>query len=211
MIRTPACWARCRRRRVAACRSTRVPPLLSRIGPPVRSAMARSMARPTAGGSGIRMTLVPLPHTRKTRWPCSSPRSPMSAPVASKIRQAQRPEHGHQGEAVIAGRLARGGQQRLELKVSEPERWRFGRDMGPADMLGRGVLQYAVEDASAAEETWIGSLQRIMTRRCARFSGMQASIRAWCSCRELRLVLRTSGNDEYLGVQLSRVNSQPGP
>jgi hypothetical protein len=27
----------------------------------------RSMARPTAGGSGTRTTLVPLPHTRSTR------------------------------------------------------------------------------------------------------------------------------------------------
>ena len=49
------------------------------------------MARPTAGGSGTRTTLVPLPHTRSTRWPCSSPRSAMSAPVASKIRKPSRP------------------------------------------------------------------------------------------------------------------------
>jgi len=28
---------------------------------------ARSMARPTAGGSGTRTILVPLPHTRSTR------------------------------------------------------------------------------------------------------------------------------------------------
>jgi hypothetical protein len=46
---------------------------------------------PTAGGSGIRATLVPLPHTRSTRWPCSSPRSAMSAPVASKIRRPSSP------------------------------------------------------------------------------------------------------------------------
>jgi len=32
--------------------------------------------------------LVPLPHTRSTRWPCSSPRS---APVASKIRRPSSP------------------------------------------------------------------------------------------------------------------------
>ena len=52
--------------------------------------------------------------------------------------QAQQPEHGYQGEAVIVHRLARGGQQRLELEVSEPESGRFGRDIRPADMLGRG-------------------------------------------------------------------------
>jgi len=51
--------------------------------------------------------------------------------------QAEQPEHGHQGEVVIVRRLARGGQQRLELQVSEPERGRFGRDIRPADMLGR--------------------------------------------------------------------------
>jgi Arc/MetJ family transcription regulator len=79
------------RRRVAACRSIRAPRLLSRIGPRARLSVARSMARPAAGGSGTRTTLVPLPHTRRTRWPCSSPRSPMSALVASKIRKPSSP------------------------------------------------------------------------------------------------------------------------
>src|SRR5215831_5314527 len=63
VIRTPAVSARRRRRRVAAWRSIRAPLVLSRIGPLVRV----SMARPTAGGSGIRTILVPLPHTRSTR------------------------------------------------------------------------------------------------------------------------------------------------
>ncbi len=41
---------------------------------------ARSVecARLTAGGSGTRTTLVPLPATRRTRCSCSSPRSTMS-------------------------------------------------------------------------------------------------------------------------------------
>jgi hypothetical protein len=56
-----------------------------------RTGSDRSMARPTAGGSGTRTILVPLPHTRRTRWPCSSPRSAMSAEVASKIRKPSRP------------------------------------------------------------------------------------------------------------------------
>jgi hypothetical protein len=42
-------------------------------------------------GSGTRTILVPLPHTRSTRWPCSSPRSLMSAPAASKIRRPSSP------------------------------------------------------------------------------------------------------------------------
>jgi hypothetical protein len=41
---------------VAAWRSIRAPRLLSRIRPLVRVAMARSMARATAGGNGIRTT-----------------------------------------------------------------------------------------------------------------------------------------------------------
>jgi hypothetical protein len=52
---------------VAAWQSMRAPRLVRRIGPPVRDAIARSMARPIAGGSGTRTTLVPLPQTRSTR------------------------------------------------------------------------------------------------------------------------------------------------
>ncbi len=64
----------------------RRPRLLSRSGPRSRSAIARSMPRPTAGGSGISTILEPLPTTRRTRWPCSSPISAMSVLQASKIR-----------------------------------------------------------------------------------------------------------------------------
>src|SRR5262245_65767219 len=39
------------------------------------------------GGSGISTILVPLPHTRRTRWPCPSPRAATLAVVASKIRR----------------------------------------------------------------------------------------------------------------------------
>jgi hypothetical protein len=67
VVGMPAVSASRRRRRVAAWRSIRAPRLLSRIGPRVRASVARSMARPTAGGSGTRTTLVPLPHTRSTR------------------------------------------------------------------------------------------------------------------------------------------------
>src|SRR5690349_11543269 len=35
--------------------------------------------------------LATLPRTRRTRWPCSSPRSAMLAPQASKIRRPSRP------------------------------------------------------------------------------------------------------------------------
>ena len=100
MIRTPARWARWRRRRVAAWQSIRVLRRLSRIGPLARSAVARSMARPTAGGSGTKTTLVPLPH----------PQDPVAVFLAQvgdvgaggfEDPQAQQPEHGHQGEVVV--------------------------------------------------------------------------------------------------------------
>jgi hypothetical protein len=63
------------------------PRLLSRTGPCVRSPTVRSIARPTAGDSGTRTILVPLPQTRSTRWPCSSPRSVMSVLVGSAVRR----------------------------------------------------------------------------------------------------------------------------
>jgi hypothetical protein len=81
------CGDRRGRRRVAGCRSSRVPRPLSKTGPRTLEAAGRSMARPAAGGSGTRTVSVPLPHTRRTRWPCSAPRSAMSAPAASKIRR----------------------------------------------------------------------------------------------------------------------------
>jgi hypothetical protein len=79
------------------------PGRLSGIGPRTRSPVARSMALPTAGGSATRTTLVPLPHTRSTRWPCSSPRSPMSALVASKIRKPSRPSMAASAKSLGSG------------------------------------------------------------------------------------------------------------
>ena len=44
-----------------------------------------------------------------------------------------------------------GGQQGLELQVGEPEGGRLGRHGGPADVLGRGPVQHAVDDAGPVE------------------------------------------------------------
>jgi Transposase IS116/IS110/IS902 family len=66
-------------------------PLPGPAPPTLRPPIAWSMARPTAGGSGTRTTLEPLPHTRSNRWPRSSPRSAMSAPVTSKMRRPSSP------------------------------------------------------------------------------------------------------------------------
>jgi hypothetical protein len=78
--------------------------------------------RPTAGGSGTRTTLVPLPQTRRMRWPCSSPRSAMSARVAWKIRRSNGASMATRAKSLAVRGPASGGQQRLELRVSEPER-----------------------------------------------------------------------------------------
>ena len=58
---SPVSCARARSRRVAQCRFIRLPVRLRRTGPVARSPMARSIARPTAGGSGARTILSPLP------------------------------------------------------------------------------------------------------------------------------------------------------
>ena len=104
--------------------------------PAVRVPAARSMARPTAGGSGTRTTLVPLPHTRSTRWPCSSPRSAISALVASKIRKPSRPSMATSAKSDGFGRLPGGGEQGLELQVREPQGRRFGGHRRAAHVLG---------------------------------------------------------------------------
>jgi hypothetical protein len=146
--RTPAAWASLRSLRPAACRSIRAPRLLSRIGPDARPPMARPMARPTAGGNGTSTVLAPLPTTRRTRWPCSSPRSPMSTPVASKIRSPTR-QHHHQREIAIVAGLPGGGEHRLELQMGQPQRGRVGRHSRAAHVLGRRVRQRAVDHAGA--------------------------------------------------------------
>jgi hypothetical protein len=78
------------------------------------------MARPTAGGSGTRTTLVPLPHTQD---PVAVLLAEIGDVRASGFEdpQAEQPEHGHQREVVRGRRLPGGGEQGLELQVSKPE------------------------------------------------------------------------------------------
>ena len=139
-----------RRRRVAACRSIRAPRVFSRIGPRSRRPAARSMARPTAGGSGTRTTLVPLPHTRSTRWPCSSPRSAMSAlwprRSAGRAGRAWPPARNRMGSPTAGG-----GEQGLELQVREPQGRRLGGHRRAAHMLSGRMRQDAIENAGPVE------------------------------------------------------------
>ncbi len=102
---------------MAACRSIRAPRRWSRIGPAVRSPMAASRARPTAGGSGVRTVFSPLPTTRRTRWPCSSPRSVMLAPVASKMRRPSRPRR------QTSAKSDRFGDYRAAVSSASSWRW----------------------------------------------------------------------------------------
>lgn len=76
-----------------------------------------------------------LPHTRSTRWPRSSPRSAMFAPVASKIRKPRRPRMATKAWSYGFAD-SRGGEHGLELQVSEPERRRLGRHRRAADVFG---------------------------------------------------------------------------
>jgi hypothetical protein len=127
------------------------PRVLRRIGPESRPSTARSTARPMAGGSGTRTTLVPLPTTRSTRWPCSSPRSPTSVPLASKILRPSRPSIATRAKSLGVRGLPGGGQHRLELQMRQAERGRLGRNGGPGDELRGGVLQHPVDDAGPVE------------------------------------------------------------
>ena len=65
--------------------------------------------------------------------------------------QAQQPEHGNQRKVVPIGRLAGGGEQRLELQVREPQGRRLSRNGRPADVLSWRVLQDTIDDAGPVE------------------------------------------------------------
>jgi hypothetical protein len=143
----PAAWASWCRRRVAACRSIRPPRVFSRIGPRTLEPAAQSMARPTAGGSGTRTILAPLPHTRQ------HPVAVFLAEVGD-IRaggfedpQAEQSEHGYQREVARVRGFPGGGEQGLELQVGEPQGRRFGGHRGAAHVLGGRMRQDAVQDA----------------------------------------------------------------
>ena len=82
----PARRAALRTIRPAPCRSSRRPSAARNTGPPVRSAMARSIARDARGASGMVTTLPLLRVIVSVRCPRSRPRYSMSAPVASETR-----------------------------------------------------------------------------------------------------------------------------
>ena len=131
----PAAWARCRRRRVAACRSIRAPRVFSRIGPQVRKPIARSMARPTRWWQRDQHHLGAL--AAYSQHPVAVLLAEVGDVRAGGFEdpQAEQPEHSHQREAEQVRRFPRGGEQRLELQLSKPQRRRFRWDGAPANVL----------------------------------------------------------------------------
>ena len=73
-----------------ACRSSRRPSGVRKIGPSQRSPMARSITRAVRGANGMVTTLPPLRVMTRVRCPRSTPKASISAPLASKTRSPLR-------------------------------------------------------------------------------------------------------------------------
>ena len=76
--------------RPAPCRSSRRPSAARKMGPSLRSPIARSIARAVRGASGIVTTSPPLRVITKVRCPRSMPSASMPALVASDTRSPLR-------------------------------------------------------------------------------------------------------------------------
>jgi hypothetical protein len=158
-----------------------------KIGPSVRSPMARSMARAVRGASGIVTTLPPLRVITRVRWPRSTPRASMSAPVASDNAQ---PVERQEGDQRVLGGQAEPGcdKQRAELVAVQAGGMGLIVQPGPAHVRGRRVVEelfldgVAVESGDGAQPAGDGG-----TGAAAGFPGRGRSTR----CR--RGVQRTGG------------------
>ena len=74
-----------------------------------------------------------------------------AGPAGFEDPQAEQAEHRDEGEVVRVGRQPRGGDQRFELQMAESQGGRLGGHGGPADVVGRRMLQELVDDADAVE------------------------------------------------------------
>jgi hypothetical protein len=100
----------------------------------VRPATARSMARPTAGGSGHQHDPVAFAvHFQDAVSVFLAEVDDVGA-GGFEDPQAEQPEHGDQGEVVRVARLAGGCEHGLELQVGQPECGRLGWHVGSADI-----------------------------------------------------------------------------
>lgn len=127
---TPTCSARHRSRRWRSAGPVRLPREVSRVGPAVRSSVARSIARLTAGGSGTRMTLSPCP-ARADPDGRLFRRFSMFLPVAWKIRKPRSPSIVTSAKVAPTSRLLGCREQRLELQTGQPP----GRETRPARLV----------------------------------------------------------------------------
>jgi hypothetical protein len=101
--------------------SMRTPRVLRRIGPSLRSPTARSMARLTAGGSGVRTTLPPLPAHPQYSVAVLFAEVVDAGAAGYEDPQSEEAEACDEGEVVGIGRQPGGGDQGLELQVAEAE------------------------------------------------------------------------------------------
>jgi hypothetical protein len=74
-----------------------------------------------------------------------------AGPAGFEDPQTEQAEQRDQGEVVRVGRQPRGGDQRFELQMAESQGRRLGWHRGPADVVGRRMLQELVDDADAVE------------------------------------------------------------
>ena len=79
------------------------------------------MARPTAGGSGIRTGLGAFAAHAQHAVAVLFVQVGDVRAGGLKDPQAEQPKHGHEGEIASAGGLAGCSEQRLKLQVGEPE------------------------------------------------------------------------------------------
>jgi hypothetical protein len=157
----PAYWARWRRRRMAACRSILVPRLLSRIGPLARPAVARSMARPTAGAAGPGRSWCPC-RAAAQRSPDQQRRHqrPGLAPVGQAghnlplggelVRQRREPGTARQRASIKRAAPVGSGTRRFRagpaaIRITSPDRARHHRRVDAGRIRTSAVLLASID------------------------------------------------------------------
>ena len=137
---------------MAACRSIPLPRVFSSSGPCLLSAMARSTARPTDGGSGTWTTRLPLPITRRTRWPCSSTQVEMFGLVRLEDPQPeQAEERGPRRSRAGWGERRAAVRSASNCSCVRPRVGDSGGDARSSQVLGRGMFQDGIDEAGAVE------------------------------------------------------------
>jgi hypothetical protein len=113
--------------------------------------MARSIARLTAGGKRHQGDLVAL--AVHAQHPVAVLFAEVANVAAGGLEdpQPEQTQHRDQGEVEPIHGLSGRGQHGLELQMSQPEARGLGRHVRAAHVLGRGVLENAVDHAGPIE------------------------------------------------------------